>query len=353
LLIYDGGPEAGLETLAFARYPVGRFKAAWDPEAEPDQWAALAAKLEALDPRVVAVNRSESFALADGLSSTEYTQLAAALSPALRGRLVSSEPLAVGWLETRLPEERARHAEAVALAHALLAEGLSSAVVTPGVTRTDELAWWLLEALRDRGLTSWFHPSVSVQRAGVVDESGEARSLYNVVIQPGDLVHVDFGLRYLGLYTDTQQMAYVLPPGTDAAPPWLSAAMARGNRLQDLLTNAFIAGQSGNAVLRAALGAARAEGLGGAIYTHPLGLHGHAAGPTIGMWDQQGGVPGSGDYPLYPNTAYAIELYASYAPPPWGGQRVRIKLEEDAFFDGERVTYLAGRQTAFHLIRSP
>ena len=129
--------------------------------------------------------------------------------------------------------------------------------------------------------------------------------------------------------------------------------MARGNRLQDLLTNAFIAGQSGNAVLRAALGAARAEGLGGAIYTHPLGLHGHAAGPTIGMWEQQGGVPGSGDYPLYPNTAYAIELYASYAPPPWGGQRVRIKLEEDAFFDGERVTYLAGRQTAFHLIRSP
>lgn len=353
LLIHDRGPEAGLETLAFARYPVGRFKAAWDPEAEPDQWAALATKLQALDPRVVAVNRSENFALADGLTSTEYAQLAAALSPTLRGRLASAEPLAVGWLETRLPEERARHGEAVALAHALLAEGLSSAVVTPGETRTDDLAWWFLEALRDRGLTSWFHPSVSVQRAGVTDESGEAKSLYNVVIQPGDLVHVDFGLRYLGLYTDTQQMAYVLPPGVDRAPPWLAAAMARGNRLQDLLTEAFVTGRSGNAVLRAALEAARAEGLGGAIYTHPLGLHGHAAGPTIGMWDQQSGVPGPGDYPLYPNTAYAIELYASYAPPPWGGQRVRIKLEEDAFFDGDAVTYLAGRQTAFHLIRSP
>lgn len=353
LLIHDRGPEAGLETLAFARYPVGRFKAAWDPEAEPDQWAALAAKLEALDPRVVAVNRSENFALADGLSGTEYEQLAAALSPALRGRLASAEPLAVGWLETRLPEERARHGEAVALAHALLAEGLSSAVVTPGETRTDELAWWFLEALRDRGLTSWFHPSVSVQRAGVGDESGEAKSLYNVTIQPGDLVHVDFGLRYLGLYTDTQQMAYVLPRGADEAPPWLAAAMARGNRLQDLLTNAFVAGRSGNGVLRAALEGARAEGIGGAIYTHPLGVHGHAAGPTIGMWDQQGGVPGPGDYPLYPNTAYAIELYASYAPPPWGGRRVRIKLEEDAFFDGEAVTYLDGRQTAFHLIPSP
>ena len=353
LLIHDRGPEAGLETLALARYPVGRFKAAWDPEAEPDQWAALAAKLEALDPQVVAVNRSENFALADGLTSTEYAQLAAALSPALRGRLASAEPLAVGWLETRLPEERVRHAEAVALAHALLAEGLSSAVVTPGETRTDALAWWFLEALRDRGLTSWFHPSVSVQRAGVTDEQGEAKSLYNVVILPGDLVHVDFGLRYLGLYTDTQQMAYVLPPGVNTAPPWLAEAMARGNRLQDLLTDAFVSGRSGNAVLRTALEAARAEDLGGAIYTQPLGLHGHAAGPTIGMWDQQGGVPGPGDYPLYPNTAYAIELYASYAPPPWGGQRVRIKLEEDAFFDGDAVTYLDGRQTAFHLIRSP
>jgi Xaa-Pro aminopeptidase len=353
LLIHDRGPERGLETLALARYGVGQFQAAWDPEAEPDQWRALAAKLAELDPRVIAVNRSETFALADGLTSTEYEQLVTALAPAQRARLQSAERLAVGWLETRLPEERVRLEEAVALAHEILAEGLSAAVVTAGKTRTDELGWWFLEALRQRGLDSWFHPSVSVQRVEERTPEGEARSLYQTVIQPGDVVHVDFGLRYLGLHTDTQQMAYVLRRGETAPPSWLREAMAEGNRLQDLLTSAFRTGRTGNEILRAALAAAEAEGVRGAIYTHPLGLHGHAAGPTIGLWDQQGGVPGPGDYPLFPHTAYAIELYASYAPPTWGGLRLRIKLEEDAFFDGQAVTYLAGRQTAFHLIESP
>ncbi len=353
LLIHDRGPEQGLETLALARYGVGQFQAAWDPEAEPNQWRALAAKLAELDPQVIGVNRSETFALADGLTSTEYAQLVNALAPSQRPRLKSAERLAVGWLETRLPEERVRLQEAVALAHEILAEGLSSAVVTAGETRTDELGWWFLEALRQRGLTSWFHPSVSVQRRGDTTAEGEARSLYQTVIEPGDVVHVDFGLRYLGLHTDTQQMAYVLRRGETAPPSWLEDAMAEGNRLQDLLTSAFKTGRTGNEILRTALAAAEAEGIRGAIYTHPLGFHGHAAGPTIGLWDQQGGVPGAGDYPLYPQTAYAIELYASYAPPSWGGPRLRIKLEEDAFFDGEAVTYLAGRQTAFHLIESP
>jgi hypothetical protein len=172
------------------------------------------------------------------------------------------------------------------------------------------------------------------------------------VIRPGDLVHVDFGITYLRLNTDTQQMAYVLRPGETRAPASLRDALARGNRLQDILTGQFATGRTGNEVLAAALAQAEDEGITASIYTHPIGFHGHAAGATIGLWDQQGGVPGPGDYPLRPETAWSIELYAATELPDRGGE-VRIKLEEDAFFDGESVRYLDGRQTRFHLIPRP
>jgi hypothetical protein len=138
-------------------------------------------------------------------------------------------------------------------------------------------------------------------------------------------------------------------PGETDAPEALRHALARGNRLQDILTDQFISGRSGNEILASALGVAKDEGIIASIYTHPIGFHGHAAGPTIGLWDQQGGVPGRGDYPLYPDTAHSIELYAETELESWG-RPVRIKLEEDAFFDGERTYYIDGRQKELLLI---
>lgn len=173
------------------------------------------------------------------------------------------------------------------------------------------------------------------------------------MIRPGDLVHVDFGITYLRLNTDTQQHAYVLRPGETDAPADLKRALARGNRLQDILTGNFRVGRTGNDVLAASRAQAIEEGIEPSIYTHPIGFHGHGAGTTIGMWDAQEGVPGDGDYPLHPDTAYSIELYAATEIDAWGGKKVRIKLEEDAFFDGETVRYIDGRQTAFHLIPRP
>jgi hypothetical protein len=151
------------------------------------------------------------------------------------------------------------------------------------------------------------------------------------------------------LNTDTQQHAYVLRPGESDAPDDLQHALVRGNRLQDILTDQFITGRTGNEILSSALAVASDEGITASIYTHPIGFHGHAAGPTIGLWDQQGGVPGRGDYPLYPNTAHSIELYAETEVASWENP-VRISLEEDAFFDGENIYYIDGRQKALLLI---
>ena len=345
------GTASGVERLAVARYDVGPFPRAWDPEAQPDQWARVAEIVAERDPRRIGVNVSGTFATADGLTASEREGLLAALPERYRQRLVSAERLAVGWLETRTAPELAAYPAVVALARDVLHAGLSREAITPGVTTTDDLAWWLRERVRGLGLETWFHPGVSVQRASGEARNGDfsARDGARTIL-PGDLVWVDFGISYLGLTTDTQQMAYVLRPGETEAPAGLRAGIAAANRVQDHLTGAFARARTGNDILARALAASRAEGLDATIYTHPIGLYGHGPGPTIGLWDQQGGVPGRGDYPLFANTAHSIELNVAAPVPEWGGQRVRFMLEEDALFDGRRVTYLDGRQTELLLI---
>jgi Xaa-Pro aminopeptidase len=229
-----------------------------------------------------------------------------------------------------------------AIAHRIIEEGFSEAAIQPGVTTAPELEWWFRERVRGLKLTSWFHPSVSIQRPAKTEEGDD-------VIRPGDLLHVDFGITYLRLNTDTQQHAYVLKAGENDAPESLREALAVGNRLQDILTGHFATGRTGNEILAAARSQAQNEGINPSIYTHPVGYHGHAAGPTIGLWDQQDGVPGRGDYALRPDTAHSIELAAILELPGWS-EPMRIKLEEDAFFDGESVRYIDGRQTQLHLI---
>ena len=350
LVLFDDGSD--VEGLAVARYAVGPlFRAAWNPEEQPDQWQALADLVAERNPTRIAVNVSDTFALGDGLTHAEHEGLLAALDPSLRSRVVSGDRLAVGWLETRTEAEMTLYPQIMRIARTIIREGFSDAVITPGVTTTDDVVWWYRQRIRDLGLITWFHPSVSVQRGESEGRSGDFSTRPDAaVIQRGDLLHVDFGIKYLRLNTDTQQHAYVRRPGEATAPSGLAAALRVGNRLQDILTNEFKPGRSGNEILAAALDGAKAERIKATIYTHPIGFHGHGAGPTIGLWDQQGGVPGRGDYPLLPNTAHSIELNAEVPVPEWGNKAVRIMLEEDAFFDGERTWYIDGRQTELLLI---
>ncbi len=347
LVIYDRGDEEGLETLAVARYDVGEvFKKAWNKEVQPDQWERLKEIIEERDPQRIGINKSEYFGLADGIVATDLEELQSNIGEKYSNRIVSAEKVAIGWLETRTAKEMVLYPQIVRIAHEIIAEGFSDRVIQPGVTTTDDVVWWFREKVRELKLITWFHPSVSIQRGDPESfdhlRTFDSRPAENVIL-PGDLLHVDFGITYLRLNTDTQQHAYVLKPGETEVPEYLQEAFRNGNRLQDIFTNNFKEGRTGNEVLKMSREEAIAEGIKPSIYTHPLGYHGHGAGTTLGMWDSQGGVPVKGDYPLHLNTAYSIELNAATYIEEWG-KEIRIMLEEDAFFDKTGVWYLDGRQ---------
>lgn len=346
LVFYDPGEGHDIERLTISRYGLaGLFAASWEPEKQPDQWARLAEIIAERDPERIAINSSGFSAFADGLTLSQYQEMMAALPPALHERVEPNRNLAIGWLETRIPDEMARYGEIMRIAHAMIGEALSADVITPGKTTTDDVVWWYRNRLQQLGLQAWFQPSVAVVRKGA-----EGYLEGDSIIQPGDMLWTDFGITYLRLNTDTQHLAYVLRPGETEPPRGLREGLTSANRLQDLLTAEFITGRTGNAILAATREAAAGEGIDASIYSHPIGYHGHGAGAAIGFWDNQKGDP-RGDYPLHPNTAWSIELSATRAVPEWGGQQVEFRLEEDAYFDGEVMRYIGGRQMQFHLIR--
>jgi Xaa-Pro aminopeptidase len=354
LVFFNNGSM--IETLAVARYDVGSaFKSAWNKEQQPDQWARLQEIVEERDPKVIGINQSEYFGLADGIVATDKEQLLEALGTKLAKRVVSAEKLALAWLETRTDKEMVIYPHIERISHNIIAEAFSEKVITPGVTTTEDVVWFMRDKIRSLGLQTWFHPTVDIQRADP-ERFDHLRTFSKrpdtQVIMPGDLLHCDFGITYLRLNTDQQEHAYVLRPGETDAPEYLKKALATGNRLQDIFTDNFKEGRTGNEVLAMSRAQAIEEGITPSIYTHPIGYHGHAAGTTLGMWDSQGGVPVTGDYPLHLNTAYSIELNASVFIKEWG-KDVRIMLEEEAFFDENGVRYIDGRQTDLIIINKP
>lgn len=361
-VFYDRGPGRGVERIAIGGSSQGGlYQVVRDPDAAmgnagterrlaepfgPEQWKLLTPIVEGREPRRIAVDISHTHAFSDGLSAGEWEQLQDALG-GYRDRVVREERLPLDFIAERLPEMLPTYVEMQKLAHRIISTAFSREVITPGQTRTEDVVWWMRQRLNDLGLATWFQPSVDVQRRGV--EMGDSA---NPVIMRGDVLHCDFGITALGLNTDTQHMGYVLLPGESDAPDGLYAALGAGNRLQDIVLEKMAAGRSGNEVLAEALAAMRAASIDGTVYSHPVGADGHGAGPLIGLWDRQEGVPGRGDVPLRPNTWFAVELQATSPVPEWDGQLVRMGLEEDAYLDSTGTRHwVLDRQTRFHLVR--
>ncbi|MCZ8113727.1 M24 family metallopeptidase [Silanimonas sp.] len=352
MLVFHRKADGTVERLAVNRYPLGApYESAWSGGNLDEQWAALGKLIGEKNPKRIGINVSRHWPVADGLTAGLDKRLREVLPQGFEERLVPAENLVIRWLETRSPGELEAYPHIMGIARGVIAEAFSSRVITPGVTTTDDVRWYIRERFESMGLPIWFMPDVNLQRKGLACDAENPFCGESGVIRPGDVLHTDVGICYLKLCTDTQEMAYVPKAGETGVPEGLVRALATGNRWQDLLTTQFVAGRSGNEILQRTRDAAAKADITSNTYTHPLGFFGHAPGPTIGMWDNPGLNADTGEWPLHANTVYAIEGNIAQAVPEWGGQWVRIKLEQGALFDGERVVYLAGRQTEWHVVR--
>lgn len=353
LVFYRNKAKNIIEKLAVARYDVGKsITSAWDKEKQPDQWARLVEIIQERNPDKIGINTSKHFGIVDGLVKTDYLELIEALPKSLENKLVSAEKLAIGWIETRTEKEMELYNTLVSITHGIIDEAFSGKVIEPGKTTTEDVVWWMRQKVTDLGLETWFHPTIDIQRSDEALKShiySFTKGEKDKVIMPGDLLHCDFGITYIGLNTDCQQHAYVLQEGETKVPNYLADAFAKGNRVQDIFTGNFEAGQTGNEILVKSLAEGKAEGMRPSIYTHPLGNYGHSSGTTLGMWDSQGGVPVNGDYPLHYNTVYAIELNTTVTISEWK-KDIRIMLEEAGFYGKEGFRYVNKRQEAIKVI---
>lgn len=351
LIFFDQGPEKGVERLSGGYYGMeGWYKGTWEDKTLK-QFESLARVIKERNPQKIGINVSLKWAFGDGLSSSLKEKLEKALGPEYVSRFVSAENLCVGWLETRSPRELSVYRHICGIAHDIIAEFYSNRVITPDITTTEDVVWWIRQKITDLGLETWFQPSISVQRDSRLNEKYKNAPR---VIHRGDLIHCDVGIVYLGLCTDMQWQAYVCRIGEDDAPEGLKKALQRTLRVGEIFMNEFREGRTGNAIVASAMEKAEAEGLRPLIYSHPVGFHGHAAGPPMdarGPGRAPEGLELRGEYTLYPNTVYAIEYSCTSTVPEWGNQDVRIGFEENGVFTEDGCEFIDGRQRHFFLIK--
>ena len=335
--------DARTSTKAVTAAVGGRQAELWGDE----QWYALKQVVEERKPKIIGIDRSTVFAFSDGLSSGELQGMSAALGAAWTSRFRDAEGLPLELIESRLPEEEAFFQKMTELVWQMTQTMFSDKVIVPGTTRASELVWWWRQRTNDQGLGTWFQPSIEIQRKGVKSEQlGE-----DAIILPGDVLHCDVGITVARLNTDTQHNAYVLLPGETDAPAGLKAALANGNAMQDIAMEETRPGRTGNEVLASVLSRMKAKGISGTMYTHPIGMNGHGAGPLIGLWDYQDGVPGRGDAKVVAPMWFSIELQATTPVPEWGGQPVRMAQEEDMIIGADgKARWALKRQDHLFLI---
>ncbi len=344
-----------LERIAFVRYSEEHLKNFFEvvnPPGGKEYSNALRKLVEERKPENIALNTGGTRGATGGLTHDAYKYLEETLGPELAKRFVPAAPLIVEYMDTRLPDELEHYRAAVEVTDILTRRALSNEVITPGKTTVGDVRFWFLQQVNQLGLDVWFQPDLRVQR-----QSRETAMLHQfldvapeaTVIERGDVLHIDCGVNYMGLSTDWQKMAYVLRPGEQDAPEGLKRALTNTNRLQDALFKFIKAGAFGHEVYDATMAEMKRDGIEAMIYSHSVGNQGHALGASIDFRRPAAGAPTE---PAFREGSYtSIELNTSTAVPEWGGQKVTMMMEDDAYLTPQGMQWFRPRQTAFYLIR--
>ena len=343
-----------LDRIALVRYPEEALKSFFEVLNPPGREiaATLRKVVDERKPKTIALNMGGTRGATVGLTHDAYNFLAETLGPDNASHFVSAAPLIVEYMDTRLPEELEHYRTAVALTDILTQRAFSNEVITPGKTTVGDVRWWWLQQVSNLGLDVWFQPDLRIQRQN--QETGKTQQFLSVaeesvVIQRGDVIHIDCGLNYMGLSTDWQKMGYVLRAGEKDAPEGLKRALANTNKLQDAVFAQAKPGAKGFEVYDATMNDMKNLGIEAMIYSHSIGNQGHALGASIDFRRPASGAPTE---PLFREGSYtSIELNTSTPVPEWGGQKVTIMMEDDSYLTKEGMKWFRPRQTAFYLIK--
>ena len=351
LMFHNKSDGQGVERLSASDYGMSNWYAAAFADRSKKQFENLGDVIRKIDPKKIGINTSETWHLADGLNATMKRRLENVLGPELSKRLVSAEKLCIDWLQIRSPQELETYKQICAIAHEIIREGSSNVHIIPNVTTIDDVRWWFRQRVIDLGLDTWFHPVCDIQR------NKEAAAKYKDnpnIIRPGDLIHCDFGIKYLGLCTDMQWHIYVCRENETDAPEGLKKALEGTLKFSEILTDEFKEGRTGDEIAKAATQKGQAAGINSMIYSHSLGNYGHSVGTRLDTRPVEQAAEENRDrtkYPVLLNTVYAIEYCCFYDIPEWDNQEVRISFEDDAALTKDGCNFLDGHQEKFFLIK--
>ncbi len=297
------------------------------------------------DPKRIGVNMSHELGPADGLSHTMHRHLVETLGEPYASRLASAERLVSEFRSRRVASEIVAFGEAAGIAVALAERALSNEVITPGRTTLEEAAWWLQDRLLERGLGSEFDmPSVYVTGPdGIVATSS------NRIVQPGDVIMIDWGVQLMNFGTDVKRVAYVLKPGEVAPPASIQAAFDKAIAVRGVLKPAITPGRTAAETMKAMDAALAAAGYGVIEFNrpnadaktdvaygfHPVGNTGHGIGPSMTTWQ-----PLQQTFTLHRQHMFSFEYFAYTPIAEWGGRKLRVPIEDDAILMEQGVQFL-------------
>jgi Xaa-Pro dipeptidase len=350
----DRGGEK-LERIALVRYTDEHLKSFFEVVSPPNRetQATLKKIVEDRNPKTIALNFGGVRGATNGLTYDAHKFLTETLGKEYAERFVIAAPLIVEYMDTRLPDELEHYRKAVELTEIITRRAFSNEVITPDKTTVSDVRYWWLQQMNNSGLDTWFHPDLRIQRRN--QEISKTQQFLSVadeseVIRRGDVIHIDCGLNYMGLSTDWQKMGYVLSKGEKDVPEGLKRALANTNRLQDAMFTHIKPGAWGYDVYDATMDDMKGEGIEAMIYSHSIGNQGHGLGASIDFRRPVTGV--TSFEPTFRLGSYtSIELNTSTPVAEWGGQKVTIMAEDDAYLTADGMKWFRPRQTDFYVIR--